>query len=325
LESSESTFYMASYAEQILAGVIGASNARAIISDLYKGDTISIEDVMEILTETNQVMEYSHQLEQKTRELETASNELREANEQLKQLDKMKDEFVSTVSHELRTPLTSIRAFSEILLNNPDISAEEQEKFLQIIVRESERLTRLINDILDIAKLESGNLQLNLEYTDMCDIIREAMESVSQLYQDQQMQLTSELPEQAVNTCLDRDRILQVVINMLSNGAKFCEPGQGRVKVSLVKDSLRLSVTVSDNGPGISPENQPRLFDRFQQVQDQQKGKPQGSGLGLAISKLIIEQHNGDIRLESDGISGSSFIFTLPLTKCPDQQPGNPD
>ncbi len=321
LEKSEHNLYIANHAEQILAGVVGASSARSIISDFYKGETINIEDVMEILTETTQVMEYSHQLEQKTRELEKTSDELREANEQLKELDKMKDEFVSTVSHELRTPLTSIRAFSEILLNTPDVSVEEREKFLQIIVKESERLTRLINDVLDMAKLESGNIQLNLEYLDVRQIVQDAIESVFQLYQDRKMRLRSDVPEKAVETCLDKDRVQQVLINMLSNAAKFCEPGKGEVLVSLVEEQTNLIIRVRDNGPGISQEHQDRIFRRFQQVQDQQTGKPRGSGLGLAISQLIMEQHKGRIWVESNGVSGTEFGFSLPVREC-QEDPG---
>lgn len=319
LEHMESGLYIANHAEHLLASVVGASNARAIISDLYKGEPISIEDVMEILTETSQVVEYSHMLEQKTLELENTSSELRQANQQLQELDQMKDEFVSTVSHELRTPLTSIRAFSEILVNTPDISAEERQKFLHIIVRESERLTRLINDILDIAKLESGKLQLELAMTDPRDIIQEAMDSVSQLFRDRDMQLTCELPDLPVSTCVDRDRVQQVVINMLSNAAKFCTPGEGAVSVRLSQDDDLITVSVADNGPGIGSDHQNTVFDRFQQVSDQQRGKPKGTGLGLAISKLIIEQHQGTIRVESDGATGSCFVFALPIRDCDDE------
>lgn len=276
---------------------------------------------MEILTETSQVVEYSHQLEEKTRELEKTSSELREANLQLQELDRMKDEFVSTVSHELRTPLTSIRSFSEILYNTPEISNEERQKFLQIIVRESERLTRLINEVLDMARLESGQLVLNLETTDLREVIRDATDSVYQLYQDRDMILDSSLADEVLESCIDRDRIQQVVINMLSNAAKFCEPGSGEVQLSIEAVGNWLKVSVADNGPGISTENQQRVFERFQQVSDQQQGKPKGTGLGLAISKLIIEQHQGSISVESDGQSGTCFSFRLPTGECTDKQP----
>ena len=307
-ESRDVNLYMASYAEQLLAGVVGASSARAIISDLYQGETVSIEDVMEILTETTL-------LEQKTLELQKTSDELRQANEQLHELDRMKDEFVSTVSHELRTPLTSIRAFSEILYNTADISASERQKFLQIIVRESERLTRLINDVLDMAKLESGNLQFELQNTDIREVIKAAMESVFQLYQERQIELDSSLPDSPVYARADKDRIQQVIINLLSNSAKFCSEEKAKVNVLLYAEQKSLKICVIDNGPGISKDNQALIFERFKQVSDQQQGKPQGSGLGLAISKLIIEQHGGSIGVDSEDGSGSRFCFTLPILK----------
>ncbi|HAS51445.1 MAG TPA: histidine kinase, partial [Gammaproteobacteria bacterium] len=140
------------YTERLLAGAIGAASARVMISSIVMGEVLSIEEVMTILDESTQVLEYSRRLEQKSRELEAASAELREANNRLRELDRLKDEFISTVTHELRTPLTSIRAFSEILLSNSAMDVEQRSKFLSIIVKESERLTRLINQVLDMAK-----------------------------------------------------------------------------------------------------------------------------------------------------------------------------
>ena len=319
-ETTEPNMYLASYAERLLAGAIGAACARVMVSSLYKGETLGIEDVMEILDETSQVLEYSHKLEQKTVELEAVTKELRTANEQLQELDRLKDEFVSTVSHELRTPLTSIRAFSEILLSDPNLTVEDREKFLQIIVKESERLTRLINDVLDMAKVESGHTEWNMEYVDVCQLIEDAKNTVYQLFQDRHIKLDIKKPKQPMHTLLDKDRILQVVINMLSNAAKFTEPDQGKVVVSLTINhaAQELVISVADNGPGIAPENQSRVFDKFQQVSDQQKGKPKGTGLGLAISKSIVEHHNGRIWLESQLQKGSKFFFSLPIAESPE-------
>ncbi|MDX1607060.1 MAG: histidine kinase dimerization/phospho-acceptor domain-containing protein, partial [Candidatus Competibacterales bacterium] len=144
------------HAERLLAGAIGAASARVMIGSIVKGEGLSLEEVMTILDETSAAIRYSRELERKSRQLEAAYTELREANERLKELDRMKDEFVATVSHELRTPLTSIRAFSEILLGSPDMSQEQRDEFLGIIVKESERLTRLINQVLDMAKMDAG-------------------------------------------------------------------------------------------------------------------------------------------------------------------------
>ena len=135
------------YTERQLAGAIGAASARIMVASVLREEMHDIDQVRQILDEASQLVVYSRQLEQKSRELETATTELRTANERLKELDKMKDDFVATVSHEVRTPLTSIRSFSEILRDNPDLDTEQRQEFVSIIVKESERLSRLINDI----------------------------------------------------------------------------------------------------------------------------------------------------------------------------------
>lgn len=302
---------LVSYTEHLLAGVIGAASARVMISTLFKGQTLDIADVMDILDETSQVMEYSHQLEHKTEQLEAVGKELRAANVRLQELDRMKDDFVSTVSHELRTPLTSIRAFSEILLSEPDIELEQREKFLHIVVNETERLTRLTNDVLDLAKIESGRMDWNMQPTDMHQLIEDAINSVFQLYQDRGIELHKDVLHESVTANIDRDRILQVIINLLSNAAKFCEQNEGQVTISLKEQHAELKICVTDNGPGVEPQHHATLFDKFQQVSDQQQGKPKGTGLGLAICKRIVEHHGGHIWLESEPGEGCRFFFTL--------------
>ena len=149
-----------SFSERQLAGAIGAASARIMVASVLREEMHDIDEVMQILDEASQLVVYSRRLENKSRELEAATAELRAANERLKDLDKLKDDFVSTVSHEFRTPLTSIRSFSEIVRDNPDLEDEQRHEFLKIIVQESERLTRLINDILDLAKMEAGQSRL---------------------------------------------------------------------------------------------------------------------------------------------------------------------
>jgi len=305
--------HLVSYGERLIAGVIGAASARVMISTLYKGQTLNIDDVMDILDETSQVVEYSHQLEQKTRQYEIAATKLRAANERLKELDRLKDDFVSTVSHELRTPLTSIRAFSEILLSEPDLATDQRQEFLQIIVDEAQRLTRLINDVLDLAKIDANKIQWNLTDNDLKAVINDATRAVYQVYQERDIGLSLSLPEGEARAHFDRDRIQQVIINLLSNAAKFCPEHQGQVRISLAHEPDRLVLCVEDNGPGIDPSYHERLFDKFQQVEDEQQGKPKGSGLGLAICKAIVEHHGGKIWLDSAPGQGSRFYVGLPL------------
>ncbi len=303
---------LVSATERLLAGAIGGASARVMVSSVVKGEALSMEGVMQILDETSQVMDYSRRLEQKSRELEAATAELRAANKRLQELDRMKDEFVSTVSHELRTPLTSIRAFTEILLHEPNLPDTERQQFLEIVVGETERLTRLTNDVLDLAKIEAGRMEWHMEHIDMRQIIEQSVAAVSQLFNERKVALESDLPSKRAIVNADRDRMMQVVINLLSNAAKFCESGSGKVKASLTPDRHTFRVAVVDNGPGIPPDQAAHIFDKFHQVTDQQKGKPKGTGLGLAISRLIIEHHGGKIWVDTVPGKGCAFSFTMP-------------
>ena len=303
------------FAERKLAGAIGAASARVMISSVVKGEEISVKGLMEILDETSQVIEYSHRLEEKSRELEKATAELRAANRRLTELDRLKDEFVSTVTHELRTPLTSVRSFSEILRDNPELPEEQRQEFLGIIVKESERLTRLINQVLDLAKIESGSVVWNEDRVELNVVLEEAANSISQVFQENSIQLEKSLPKTPVFVMADKDRLIQVIINLLSNAVKFCEPGTGSVKITLTSYAGWAHVEVADNGPGIHPDEQGRIFERFHQLKGVHDEKPKGSGLGLTICHRIIDHHGGRIWVESTPGAGAKFIFELGLAR----------
>ena len=301
------------YAESLLAGTIGSASARAMIASVVEEEPLGIDEVMNIIDEASQVLAYSRQLEQKSHELENATNELRSANQRLQELDRLKDDFISTVTHELRTPLTSIRAFSEILSDNPELDPAQRAKFLGIVIKESERLTRLINQVLDLAKMESGNAEWHTGEIDMRELIDDAVTAVSQLFREKNVALETELPAEAPHTLADRDRLMQVMLNLLSNAAKFCERDTGRVRVVLSRERDAMRVDVADNGPGIEPAAQSVIFDKFRQVGDTLTEKPEGSGLGLAISRQIIDHFGGRLWVTSRPGAGSVFSFTVPL------------
>jgi signal transduction histidine kinase len=283
-----------------------------MVASVAKEEALTIDEVREILDEASQIVVYSHRLQQKSSELEAATAELREANERLKELDRLKDDFVSTVSHELRTPLTSIRAFTQILLDDPEIELEQRKKFLGIITKESERLTRLINQVLDVSKLESGKAEWQAASVDMKEVISDTVTAMSQVFQERRIQAEVKMPDRVTVISADVDRIIQVLLNLLSNAAKFCEPGTGRVEISLSEQAGGLRVDVSDNGPGIDPEDQEAIFDKFRQVGDTLTDKPHGSGLGLHISRKIVEHFGGRLWVESSRGRGACFSFTLP-------------
>jgi Na+/proline symporter/signal transduction histidine kinase len=300
------------FAETELAGAIGSASARVMVASTVQEEAPTLDEVMDILDEASQVRAYSRELELKSRELEAATAELRAANVRLQELDRMKDDFMSTVTHELRTPLTSIRSFSEILLDNPGVDAAERTRFLAIIVKETQRLSRLINQVLDLSKIESGSADWRATEVDVGQVVREAVESTSQLFREGGVAIAVSADDvPAVHA--DRDRLMQVVINLLSNAVKYCPPGEGRVEVriSAARDAVR--VDVRDNGPGIARADQERIFEKFRGASDAADRRPPGSGLGLPISRRIVEHFGGRLWVESELGRGATFSFLLPV------------
>jgi Na+/proline symporter/nitrogen-specific signal transduction histidine kinase len=300
------------YVEVELAGAIGSASARVMVASVVKEEALSIEEVREILDEASQVVVYSHRLEQKSRELEAATTELRAANVRLTELDRLKDDFVSTVTHELRTPLTSIRAFTDILLDEPEIDAEQRRKFLGTIAKEAERLTRLINQVLDLAKIESGKADWAESRVDMKEVISDTLAAMDQLFRERNIRVEARLPERVSAVTVDLDRMVQVMLNLLSNAAKFCDTGAGRIEIALSEHDGRLQVDVSDNGRGIDALEHEAIFSKFHQVGDTLTDKPHGSGLGLYISRQIVEHFGGRMWVDSSPGAGARFSFTLP-------------
>ncbi|MGE5170019.1 MAG: ATP-binding protein [Rudaea sp.] len=311
---------LVTFAESALAGAIGAASARAIVASVVQEEPLGIDDIMRILDETSEAIAHSRALEQKSRELEAATTQLRAANERLKELDRLKDDFVSTVSHELRTPLTSIRAFSQILFDDPNTDLPQRKEFLGIILQESERLTRLINGVLDLAKLESGRAKWRVARVDLRDVVADAVAATRQLFRERSIVLETRIGTQGAFVDVDRDRLMQVLINLLSNAAKFCRGGTGRVAVELHARDGAFQVDVADNGPGVAPEEQALIFEKFRQAGDTLTEKPQGTGLGLAISRQIVEHFGGRLWVESVPGAGATFSFTLPARDAPSPQ-----
>jgi signal transduction histidine kinase len=300
------------FTERLLAGAIGAASARVMVASAVQGENLGIDEVMKILDEASQVIEYSRQLEEKSRALEAASTELRAANIRLQEIDRLKDEFITTVTHELRTPLTSIRSFSEILHDNPKLDPVQRDEFLSIIIKESERLTRLINQVLDLARIEAGRFDWQMGRVNVRELLAEATAATRQLFKDRNVALASRLPPELPDVLADRDQLMQVVINLLSNAVKFSPSGSGTVTIAAARRADGVEIRVSDNGPGIAPEHQQIIFEKFRQVGDMLSSKPQGSGLGLAICRRIIEHFGGRIWVESEPGRGATFAVLIP-------------
>jgi Na+/proline symporter/nitrogen-specific signal transduction histidine kinase len=303
------------HVESLLAGAIGSASARVMVASVVDEEPLKLDEVLDIIDEAKEALAHSRELEQKSRELEAVTLSLRSANQRLQELDRLKDDFVSTVTHELRTPLTSIRAFSEILHANPTLDAAERQRYLGIVIRETERLTRLINQVLDLSKLESGNADWRPSEVDMRELVDEAVTSTAQLFKDRGVAIQTTLPASCPPVYADRDRVVQVLLNLLSNAAKSCEPPLGRVAVSLSHRDECVQCDVEDNGIGISVSDQQVIFEKFRQVGDALTGKPHGTGLGLPISRSIVQHLGGKLWVKSAPGAGARFSFTIPLAR----------
>jgi signal transduction histidine kinase len=303
------------YAEKLLAGVIGAASARIMVASVVKEEEIGIDEVVDILKESQQQIALNEELRKKSQELKRATKALHLANQRLKQTDELKDEFLYTVTHELRTPITSIRAFSEILFDNPELSLEERQHFLATVIKETERLSRLITHVLDLEKFESGKHVLTMEVVEVPELIMESLEAVSQLMREKNITLSTDIVPGIPAIQADRDKLLQVLLNLLSNAIKFCDVARGSIELNAYCTAEGVEVCVTDNGRGVDTADQQLIFDKFYQTKHQTTKKPIGSGLGLAISKKIVELHAGKIWVQSRPGQGASFLFSIPFSK----------
>jgi signal transduction histidine kinase/DNA-binding response OmpR family regulator len=244
--------------------------------------------------------------------LEKSRAELEAANNKLKELDLMKSEFLNTVSHELRTPLTSIKAFAEILLDNVGEDVETQTEFLEIINKESDRLTRLINNLLDLSRIEAGRMKWDKEQLDLHEVAESALMALRGSAEKKGLILENDL-EEDLPTVGDKDKLIQIITNLLGNAIKFTSEG-GTVTVrALRKDLLTARIEVTDSGVGIAPEFHESIFEKFSQVDSSETRDIKGSGLGLPIARSIAEHHGGSLFVESQAGEGSTFIVELPL------------
>jgi signal transduction histidine kinase/CheY-like chemotaxis protein len=231
----------------------------------------------------------------------------------LREVDRMKEEFVSIVSHELRTPLTSIRGSIQLVLGEPgSVPDHEHRGLLQIALNNCERLVRIINDILDVSKIESGNLALHKKPVNVAELVRQSIDVVSGAARNANVGLGAKLPADLRPVMVDPDRIVQAIVNLLSNAVKFAPTGS-TVTVAATGSDQMVTITVSDEGEGIAPENLNRLFRKFQQVDSSSSRRKGGTGLGLAITKALVEQHGGRIYVDSELNKGTRFSLTLPV------------
>src|SRR5499426_2128665 len=248
-------------------------------------------------------------------EIQEKSRELETANDRLKELDQLKSDFVSNVSHELRTPLTAIKGAVDLLLREvPGPLNENQTHHLSRVRSNTQHLARLINDLLDLSQIEEGKIELDAGRVSLGGLLHEVMETVKPMAAEKPVLLEVDVPEPSVLVWADRDKITQVLMNLIGNAIKFT-PSGGRIAVSTANDRRGwVRVSIRDAGPGIPVSEQEKVFEKFYQVTQDGSPKPKGTGLGLAISKSLVELHGGRIWVESEEGRGSTFSFTLPVS-----------
>jgi signal transduction histidine kinase len=250
-----------------------------------------------------------------TTELKRINEQLQEANRKLRDMDKVKSDLVSVVSHELRTPLTTIKAFIELLLLKSGMSHQRKTKLLNTINLEADRLTRLIADLLDLARIEGGAMKWRSEQLNIEDIVQASIASIGPLFESNGIHLTIDIGASLPAISGDPDRLVQVVTNILSNAAKFT-PAGGAVHITARREpgpDGRIVVDISDTGAGIPAEDIELIFEKFHRSGDHLTSTTDGTGLGLAISRQIVEYHGGRIWATSERGRGSVFTFTLPF------------
>ncbi len=284
---------------------------RRDLEDLNRNLEFRVTEKTDNLTRAYERLQLSNQ------NLAVANRELEEANTKLKEIDKVKSDFISIVSHELRTPLTSIKAFAELIQMKPKMPGEKRDKLLTIINSETDRLARLINDILDLTKIEAGKLSWHITRVSLSDIIETSVSGIQSLADNKSLAIRLSVPGSLPFFLGDRDRLIQVITNILSNSIKFT-PQRGKIEIRARHDDgprRQILVAISDTGIGIPETDLELVFQKFRRSGDILTGNNQGTGLGLAITRQIVEYHGGTIWAESRLGQGSTFSFTLPLTK----------
>ncbi len=279
------------------------------IQDLAEGFNTMAGELKELYTNLeNKVKERTAQLAEANQTLVFKKDELEKINLKLKELDRMKSDFVANVVHELRTPLTIIKGnIDTIEKGYAGKVLPKQKEILGDVFRVSNRLARLVNDLLDLSKIESGKMKLGIEDVDIIEVAKEATKGFERLASDKKVGLKKEFPSRTVIIKADRDKITQVFINLMGNALKFTDKGDVVVKIIELQDEVQ--VEVQDTGPGMTREQVEKIFDKFVRVVAEKK---EGTGLGLPIAKDIIKLHKGRIRVESEPGKGSTFIFNLP-------------
>lgn len=293
--------------------VIGVLN----VNNKASGDVFNKDDLrlLTILADQAAIAIENARLYQKLirtkRTLSRNEKKMKQMVKDMKKMDKMKDEFISIVSHELRTPLTSVKEAVSLLLDEiPGKINDDQREFLNLAMHDTSRLNRLLNDILNLSRMEAGKLQMYWEVSDIKEVVDHALNSMRPMSLTKEIELLEEAAPGLGPIVLDKDKVEQILINLVSNAIKF-SPNKGRITVKVDNDVDCYKISVIDSGIGMPPEELPRIFDKFRQIDSSSTRKVGGSGLGLSIVKGLVEAHKGQVWVESKAGKGTVFFFTL--------------
>ena len=295
--------------EMQLTGSVGAATAHAMVGQITGASSLSVEDLIALADETAQIKEHSSQLELKSRELAETAQKLRDANEKLTELGIQKDEFLSQISHELRTPMTSIRSFSDILKSADDLDPEELRRFSTIIHDESIRLTGLLDEILDLSFLESGQVVLNNSAGNISKVLDLAEAATSQIATQANFSIIRNRAAENIAIFTDLDRLAQVFINLISNARKYCDAPNPELQIVPRVDGDRIRIDFRDNGSQIPEKFQKQVFEKFARLGHSQTSG--GAGLGLAISQEIMRNLGGSLNFVANE---SGVVFRVDLS-----------
>lgn len=304
-EMPETTPDLLDRLERLLAGSVGAATAHAMVTGITGDAVVSVEDLLAVADETAQVMEYSARLEAQSSELTRTAGELRAVNEKLTALGHQKDAFLSQVSHELRTPMTSIRAFSEILRTD-GLAEAERRHYAGIILDESERLTRLLDDLLDLTVLESGQVVLHPGPVNLAQLLDRAQIAAGQVG----LTVLRDRAAEDIVLTTDGDRLSQVVINLITNAGKYCDAPDPTLRIAVTSAGGTATLDFIDNGTGIATGDRGLIFEKFARLSDHAAAG--SAGLGLAICREVMVRLGGDI-VYLPGQGGAAFRLRLPL------------
>ncbi|MDW4496848.1 sensor histidine kinase [Sulfitobacter sp. D35] len=297
--------------ERTLAGSVGAATAHAMIGQIVGGTSVSVRDLLAVADESAQMLEYSSQLEAKSRELSQTAAQLRDANAKLTQLSLQKDAFLSQISHELRTPMTSIRAFSEILRDHDGLQSAEKAKYAGIIHTEAIRLTRLLDDLLDLSVLENGQVVLNRQSGTLDAVLDHAI-TTAQASETRPLTIVRDRAAERIALDTDLDRLAQVFINLITNAQKYCAADVPELRIEVRAGDDSVEVDFIDNGAGIPEDAREMMFEKFSRIGATDSN---GAGLGLAICREIMGRLGGDV-IYRDGTGGTAFRVILPRPRA---------